>query len=88
MFSSLGVKGDMPSSSTQRVDKGKEKEKEPNIDDEEGKHETEHEFQLIDLGEDDEDKITKVAMKGKEANISELETNIEREKHVIDLLDQ
>ena len=59
----------MPSSSTQQVDKGKELVIEPNIDDEEGKHETKHEFQLIDLSEGDEDKITNVAIKFKEENI-------------------
>ena len=44
MFSLLGVKGAMPYSSTHQVDKDKEKAKELNIDDEEGKHETKHEF--------------------------------------------
>ena len=44
VFASLGVKEAMLSSSTQEVNKGKEKVIEPNIDDEEGNHETEQEF--------------------------------------------
>ena len=53
MFASLAVKGAMPSSSAKQVDKGKEKVTEHIIIEEEEKHETEQEFQLIDL--DDED---------------------------------
>ena len=41
MFASLGVKGAMPSSSAKQVDKGKEKAKEPIIEEQEDKHETE-----------------------------------------------
>lgn len=51
LFSSLGVKGAIPSTSTQQVDKGKENVIEPIIHDEEENHETEHEFQLVDLDE-------------------------------------
>ena len=40
LFSSLGVKGAMPSSSKQHVDKGKEKVIEPTIHDEEDNHQT------------------------------------------------
>ena len=65
MFASHGVKGAILYSSTQQVDKGKENLIEPNIDDEEGKHETKHEFQLIYLNEENEEKITNVVLKGK-----------------------
>ena len=77
MFDSLGVKGAMLDSSTQQVYKGKEKVIEPKIDDEEGKHETEHEFQLIYLGEENEEKITNVALKGKEAWFERVKQHLE-----------
>lgn len=88
VFVSLGVKGAMPYSSKKQVDNDKEKAKEPINDEQEDKHETEHEFQLTDLDEEDEDKITSAEIKGKEAKISELQANIEREKFVIDFLEQ
>ena len=77
----------MPSSSTQQIDKGKEKTIEPSIDDEEGKHETEHEFQLFDLNEEDEKKIINAVMKGKVVKISELQAILERAKYVIHFLE-
>ena len=43
---------------------------------------------MIDLGEEDEDKITSATIKGKEANISELQANLDKEKYVIDFLEQ
>ena len=46
----------MPSTSTYQVDKGKDKVMEPTIHDEEDNHETKHEFQLVDLDEEDEEK--------------------------------
>ena len=63
VFASLRVKGAMPFSSTQQVDKGKEKVIESVIYDEDN-HETEQEFQLIDLDEEDEGKITNAVIKG------------------------
>ena len=43
---------------------------------------------MIDLSEGDEDKIINAKIKCKYENISELETNIERAKYVIDFLEQ
>ena len=43
---------------------------------------------MIDLDEEYEDKITSATIKGKEENISKLETNLEREKYVINFLVQ
>lgn len=88
VFATLVVKGAMPSSSTKQVDKGKEKAKDPIIDEQENIHETEYEFQLIDLYEEDEDKITHEIIKGKETKINEIQANLERGKYVIDFLEQ
>ena len=88
MFASLGVKGAMPSTSTQQVDKGKEKVIKPVIHDEEDNHETKHEFQLVYLDENDNDKITNVAIKSKYSNISELQTNLERDRYVVHFFEQ
>ena len=43
---------------------------------------------MIDLGEEDEGKITSATIKGKEEKIIEIETNLEREKYVIKFLEQ
>lgn len=53
MFSTHRVEWDMPSTTTKQVEKGKEKVIEAFIHDEENLHETKHEFQLIDLNEDE-----------------------------------
>ena len=74
VFASLELKGVLPYSSTKQVDKGKEKVTEHIIVEEEDKHETEQEFQLIDLDDEDEERITSVVIRCKEANISELQT--------------
>ena len=65
MFASHGVKGAMPSSSAKQVDKGKEKAIEPIIVEQEDKHETEQEFQLIDLDDEDEVRIKNALIRGK-----------------------
>ena len=46
---------------------------------EEDLHETEHDFDLVDLDEHDEDEINSMIIKEKEAKIKELQTNLERQ---------
>ena len=78
----------MSSTSAQQVDKGKEKVIEALIHDEEDNHETEKEFQLVHLDEDDNDKITNAAIKGKNSKISEFHTNLDTTRYVIHFLEQ
>ena len=87
VFASLGMKGAMPSSSAKQVDKGKGKVTEPITIEEEDKHETEQEFQLIDLDDEDEVRITNALIRDKDANISELQANIGRARNVINFLE-
>ena len=87
MFSSLEVKGAMPSSSTKQVDKGKENVTKHVIVEEEDKHETNQEFQLIELDDEDEVRITNALIRGKDAKISELQANLGRAKNVINFLE-
>ena len=88
VFSSHGVKGAMLSSSAIQVEKGKDKSTEPIIDELEDKHETEQEFQLIDLDDEDEVRITNALIRRKEAKISELQYNIHRAQYVFGFLEQ
>ena len=76
----------MPSTSTKQLDKGKEKV----IDEEEeDKHETEQEFQLIHLDSDDEneERITRMLIKRKDAQIRYLQANLGRVRNVINFLE-
>ena len=59
----------MPSSSAKQVDKGKEKAIEPIIVEQEDKHETEQEFQLIESDEEDEDRVNSAVIRGKKASL-------------------
>ena len=43
---------------------------------------------MIDLDEEDEDRITNAVMRGKEVNISELQANLDRAQYVIHFLEQ
>ena len=43
---------------------------------------------MIELDEEDEDRITSVVIKSKEANISELQANLDRAQYVIGFLEQ
>ena len=88
VFASHGVKGAMISSSEKQVDKGKEKATKPIIDEQEEKHETEQEFQLIEIDEEDEDRVTSAMIRRKEANISELQANLDRAQYVIEFLEK
>ena len=81
------VEGAMPSTKTQNVDKGKDKVIEPVIHDEEDTHETKQEFQLVDLDEDENEKIANAAIKGKDFKIKELQTNLDSAKYVINFLE-
>ena len=60
------MEGTLPSTSTKRLEKGKEK---VIVEEEEDKHETEQEFQIIHLdGEnEDEEGITSMLLKSKDA---------------------
>ena len=85
VFATLKRQGAMPSTSAKQLDKGKEKV----IVEEEDTHETEQEFQLIDLEDEDEDeeRITNMLLKTKDAKISELQANLGRAKNVINFLE-
>ena len=43
---------------------------------------------MIELDEENEDRVTSVVIRSKEENISELEANLDREQYVIDFLEQ
>ena len=51
-------------------------------------HETEMEFDLVDLDRHDDSKITSIDIKEKEAKIRKLQTNLDRAKFVITFLEQ
>lgn len=73
MFSPQIVGGALPSSLTKKVQKGKEKMTEEKIKhEEEDLHETEQDFDLLDLGEHDDSEITCIIIKEKDALIREL----------------
>ena len=54
---------------------------------EDDEHETEQEFQLIELESEDEERITNMLLKSKDAQIRELQTNLGRAKNVINFLE-
>ena len=58
------------------------------IHDEDDHLETEHDFDLVDLDEHDDDEITSIIIKEKEANIRELQTNLDISKFSIDFLEK
>lgn len=67
------IGGAFPSSSTKKVQKGKEKMTETKIQyGEEGLHEAEQDFDLVDLREHDDNKDTNILIKEKDALIREL----------------
>ena len=78
VFATLEMQGAMPSSSTKQLGKGKGKVTKPITVEEENKHETKKEFQLIDLDDEDEERITNALIRGKDAKISELQANLGR----------
>ena len=81
------LEGALPSSLAKQLDKGKGKVIEHITVEEEDKHETEQEFQLIDLQDEDAERITNTLIKIKDAKISELQANLGREKSVINFLE-
>jgi len=50
---------------------------------EEDPHETEQDFDLVDLDEEDEKENTKMIFKEQEALIGELQLNLQREKYIV-----
>ena len=70
----------MPSTSTKQLDKGKEKVEEQVIIEKEDDHETEQEFQLIYIENDDENevRISSMLIKNKYAQIKYLQANLGR----------
>ena len=92
MFSPQIVGGDLPSTLTKQVDKGNQNMTEVKIHveithEEEDFHETEQYFDLVDLDEHDDDEDISIVMKEKDANIRELQTNLDKSKFVIDFLE-
>ena len=77
MFVASKGKGAMLSSSTQNIDKGKKKVKE-----EEEDHEEEREFELIHIDSDEknEARISNSLLQDKNAQIKDLEAELERQK--------
>ena len=73
----------MPSSSTQIIDKGKQQVKE-----EENNHEEEREFELIHIDSDDENetRIVNSLLQDRNAQIKDLEVELERSKDLIHFL--
>ena len=53
------------------------------IHDEDDLHETETDFDLVDLDDEHDDEAFKMIFKHKDAQISELQTNLERYKFII-----
>ena len=82
MFATLKRQGAMPSTSTKQLDKGKEKVME---EEEEYQHETEKEFELIHVDSDDENeaRVSRMLLKGKDARIKDLKANLARARNVI-----
>ena len=80
MFAASKGQGAMPLSSTQKIEKGKQKVKE-----EEEDHEEEREFELIhiDSDEENETRISNSLLQGKNAQIKDLEDELEMSKYVI-----
>ena len=93
VFPTHTVEGAFPSSSAKKVDKGKKKMTREDIHEEirhkeENLHETEMEFDLVDLNQQDDSKITSIDIKEKESNIIELQTNPYRSQFFITFLEQ
>ena len=92
MFAPHIVGGAMYSTSSKQKDKGKqnliETETQPDVKHDESLHETEHEFELVDLGDDDDNQIINMTIKGKDAKIIDLQTNLDRAKYVINFIEQ
>ena len=65
-----------------------EKLHEAAIHDEDDLHETEQDFDLVDIDEHDDDDITTIFIKEKEAKIKELQNNLDRTKFFIDFLEK
>ena len=72
----------MPSTSTKQLDKGKEKVMD---EEEEDEHETEQEFELIHVDRNDENeaRISSMLLKGKYAQIKDLQANLARAGNAI-----
>ena len=82
----LKRQGAMPSTSTKDLDKGKEKFMD---EEEEDKHDTEQEFQLIHVDSDDENeaRISNMFLQSKDSKIRDLQENLGRAKNVINLFE-
>ena len=92
MFSPQSVGGAFPSTLAKKVDKGKQTMTEAEIQaeirhEEEDLHETEQDFDLVDLDEHDDDEITSIVIKEKEAKIKELQNNLDKSNFVIEFLE-
>ena len=61
---------------------------EATIHEEDDLHETEIDFDLVDLDDEHDDEASKMIIKKKDAQISELQTNLERSKFVIAYYEQ
>ena len=61
---------------------------ETKIQQEEDLHETEHDFHLVDLSENDNSENTRIVIKEKDALIAELQVNLQREKYIISYYEQ
>lgn len=84
VFAPQIVGGALPSSLAKRVKKGKEKMTETKIQrEEEVHHETEQDFDLVDLGEHNDNESTSIVIKEKDALIRELQINLERSKYIL-----
>ena len=70
----------MPSASTKKLDKGKEK---VTVEDNKGKHGTKKKFEFIDLENENEERTTNMLLQSKDAQIRELQKNLGMEKYVI-----
>ena len=82
MFTASKRQGAMPSSSTQMIDKGKQ------VKEEEDHHEEERYFEVIhiDSDEENETRIANSLLQDKNAQIKELEVELESSKDVIHFL--
>ena len=83
MFAASKGQGSMSSSSTRMIEKGKEQVKE-----EEYNHEEEREFELIHIDNDEENetRIANSLLQDRNAQIRDLEVELERAKDVIHIL--
>ena len=61
---------------------------EATIHDEDDLHETETDFDLVDLDDEHDDEVSKMIIKQKDAQISELQINLERSKFFIAYYEQ